>query len=425
MKVKLLYCIVLQLLAAMTILLAVWSFIFYLLIIAEVNDETDDSLEDYTENLKYAFETGQELPSQFNGTNNSYYLEKISDSYIDVAYRHQVSEQEVYIAWKQEYEPARILKTTLVAKDGTPYQLTVYTPTIEKKDLAESILTATVLLALLLLVTITVVFVVLYKKNMRPMYNILSWLKLYKLGKQNPELNNPTDVEEFQLLNLTITESINSIERTYAVSKEFTDNLSHELQTPIAICKNRAENMLNNSCDEQQAKEISKMLSTLDYMQRLNKTILFLSRIENRQFPNVESISINNNVEAILEDFSEIYCSSDIKVRFQQEAQLVITANPTLVKTLLMNLIKNAFIYTKTGGDLIVRITLGQLQVINYGEFPLDESSLFKRFVRGTNIGKKNSTGLGLSICHAITTLYDYDLSYAYSDNRHVFSVKF
>ncbi len=421
---KLIYKIVLQLLGATTILLTIWGIVFYMIVIAEVNDETDDNLEDYTENLLLAFNNGEELPSQYNGTNNSYYLEQISSSYIDINEKSEISEQEVYIAWKKETEPARIIKTTFINRDGLAYQLTVYTPTIEKDDLAESILIATISLIFLLLVTITLIFIILYRKNMSPLYNILTWLKSYKLGKTNRELTNPTNIAEFKLLNKAITDSIKSIEYTYNTSKEFTDNVSHELQTPIAICKNRTENLINKCDNEEILNELNKILSTLEYMKRLNKSILFLTRIENKQFSDVEIINCNTLVNDLLEDFAEIYKNTGITVDTIENKKINTLANTTLIKTLLLNLIKNAFIYSEENTKIRIKLSDNEIEISNQGDIILDIESLFKRFVRGTNLGKKNSTGLGLAICDAICKLYNFTLNYSFKNNHHIFTIK-
>ena len=71
---KLIYRILIHLSLALPIILAAWGILFYMAIIDEVNDEVDDSLEDYSEVLITRALAGEQLPSQSDGSNNSYYL---------------------------------------------------------------------------------------------------------------------------------------------------------------------------------------------------------------------------------------------------------------------------------------------------------------------------------------------------------------
>ena len=109
-------------------------------IIDEVNDEVDDSLEDYSEVLITRALAGEQLPSQSDGSNNSYYLITVTADYAEKQKRIRYSDEMVHIEAKGETEPARVLRTIFKDKDRQYYELTVSTPTIEKQDLQEAIL---------------------------------------------------------------------------------------------------------------------------------------------------------------------------------------------------------------------------------------------------------------------------------------------
>ena len=68
---KLLIKITASLAAAFTVLLALWAVFFYFATMDEINDETDDSLIDYSDGLIIRKLAGVELPSEDNGTNNT------------------------------------------------------------------------------------------------------------------------------------------------------------------------------------------------------------------------------------------------------------------------------------------------------------------------------------------------------------------
>ena len=129
-----------HLLFGAVVVLLGWAVCFYMGIMEEINDEVDDSLEDYSELIIIRSLAGEELPSNDNGSNNQYFLQKITRDYAlsqpGIVYRDSM----IYIKEKKETEPARILTT--IFRDGQDefYELTVYTPTIEKADLRESII---------------------------------------------------------------------------------------------------------------------------------------------------------------------------------------------------------------------------------------------------------------------------------------------
>ena len=151
---KLIYRILIHLSLALPIILAAWGILFYMAIIDEVNDEVDDSLEDYSEVLITRALAGEQLPSQSDASNNSYYLLTVTADYAEKQKRIRYSDEMVHIEAKGETEPARVLRTIFKDKDRQYYELTVSTPTIEKQDLQEAILNWMILLYFSLLLLI-------------------------------------------------------------------------------------------------------------------------------------------------------------------------------------------------------------------------------------------------------------------------------
>lgn len=184
---KLIYRILIHLSLALPIILAAWGILFYMAIIDEVNDEVDDSLEDYSEVLITRALAGEQLPSQSDGSNNSYYLITVTADYAEKQKRIRYSDEMVHIEAKGETEPARVLRTIFKDKDRQYYELTVSTPTIEKQDLQEAILNWMLLLYFSLLLLILLVNTWVYYRSMRPLYVLLKWMDQYTIGKsQSP-----------------------------------------------------------------------------------------------------------------------------------------------------------------------------------------------------------------------------------------------
>lgn len=244
---KLIYRIIIRLSIILSIVLTLWAGFFYITIMDEINDEIDDSLEDYSEQIIVRFLAGEELPSESSNTNNQYYLSEITPEYALSKPHVSYIDSMVYIPQKRETEPARILSTIYKDENEKYYELVVFTPTIEKKDLKEAILYWIIFLYLGLLLVIILVNVWVYQRSNRPLYKLLAWMDNYNIGGKNTPLENETDITEYRKLNETVVRNMQRAEEVFEEQKQFIGNASHEMQTPpLAVCCNRLENLMED-----------------------------------------------------------------------------------------------------------------------------------------------------------------------------------
>lgn len=423
---KLLYRIIFRLSLALAIILAIWGGLFYTAVIDEVNDEVDDSLEDYSENIITRALAGQPLPSYTDGSNNSYYLKEVSREYTHTLPHIRYSDEMVYIKEKKETEPARVLKTIFKNQQGQYFELTVNTPTIEKEDLQEAIFNWVILLYVSLLFIILSINIWILTDTMKPLYVLLKWLDQYTIGQQDTPPVLKTSITEFRKLNEAAVRSANRNHALFEQQKQFIGNASHELQTPLAICQNRLEMLTEGeNLNEEQLTEITKIQETLAYIIRLNKSLLFLSKIENGQFHSPENICINDLLHQQLPDYQEIYSYKKIALTFTEEGTLRVQMNRTLAVALLTNLLKNTYVHNIPEGRIIIHLTPHHLTFSNSGSpEPLDTGKIFQRFFQGSGSGE-NSSGLGLSITEAICRIHNLRLRYYYSSGLHHFELSF
>ena len=97
--------------------------------------------------------------------------------------------------------------------------------------------------------------------------------------------------------------------------KQFIGNASHEIQTPLAICRNRLEMLMeDDSLSEKQLEELMKTHQTLEYITKLNKSLLLLSKIDNGQFTDTKEVDLNVLLKQYLEDYKEVYSYKNIEV---------------------------------------------------------------------------------------------------------------
>ena len=329
----------------------------------------------------------------------------------------------IYIAEKGETEPARILTTIFKDKDERYYELSVYTPTIEKRDLKEAIFQLLIGLFVVLLITILVINVWVFHQSMKPFYILLDWLEKFRLGKKNDVLDNPTHTTEFRKLNEAVSRFASHSEEMFEQQKQFIGNASHEIQTPLAICQNRLEMLMEDeTLSEQQMGEIAKTCQTLEYVSRLNKSLLLLSKIDNSQFASVEKVCLNEILYRYLDDYQEVYDYKGIALDVHEKNTFNITMNGTLAVVLITNLLKNAFVHNIYKGKIQIEITSSNIRFGNTGKDEhLDEKHIFERFYQGSK--KEGSTGLGLAIVDAICRQSQLSIQYQFVKGWHWFDI--
>lgn len=419
---KLFHLVMWRMSAMLVVILTCWAVLFYLAVMEEVNDEVDDFLSDYAESLIIRSLSGEKMPDTSNGSNNQYFLYDVSAeyaaSYPKISYRDEM----VYITAKGETEPARILMTIFQKDDGGYMELVVYTPTIEKYDLQRAILGWIVFLYVLLLLMILAVNAWVFYRNMRPLYTLLKWLENYRLGSKREPLDESLRIVEFRKLNEAANLFSERSEQLYEQQKLFIGNASHEMQTPLAICRNRLEMLMeDDTLTEKQLSELMKTHRTLENLTRLNKSLLLLCKIENRQFTDVKPICLNELLMHYLDDYKEVYAYRRVQVNVHVEDCFQLEMSESLATVLLTNLLKNAFVHTSEGGTIELTFTASSFEIRNTGEASLDKNRIFERFYKEGK--KEGSTGLGLALVDSICKAYRLNLSYRFENGMHIFTV--
>lgn len=421
---KLFYRVLIHLLVGIFVVLLGWAVVFYMGIMEEITDEVDDSLEDYTELIITRSLAGKQLPSNDSGSNNQYFLKEVDASYALSREKIHYRDSMVYIAEKKETEPARILTTIFKDKEEHYYEVVVYTPTIEKRDLLQAMFLLLVGLFMCLLIAILIINVWVFHGSMKPFYRLLDWLEHFRLGKKNAPLDNPTYITEFRKLNEAVSRYAAHSEEVFEQQKQFIGNASHELQTPLAICQNRLEMLMEDeTLGEHQMEEILKTYHTLEYVSKLNKSLLLLSKIDNSQFVETKDVCINEVLHRYAEDYQEVYGYREIRLEMEEKGELRILMNETLAVVLVTNLLKNAYVHNINKGNIRIEITPSGLRFGNTGlGEALDEKCIFERFYQGSK-KKEGSTGLGLAIVDAICRQYRWNIRYRFSQDMHWFEL--
>lgn len=422
---KLIQKIALRLSMVLIPVIALWAMIFYFVTVEEINDEVDDLLRSYSEQLIAKKLANQELPVADIIAGMHYSISQVTEEYADSHPRTKYYDSDLYINETDEDEPARFLKTFFYDAEGRYFELIAAIPTFEKEDLIEAILWWIAALYLILLVTVIVITLAVFQKSIRPLYEILDWLNAYTPGKTQDKLAADTDIYEFRQLEKAVTEATDRSNEAYEKQKQFIGNASHELQTPLAVLGGRIDWMLDNdSLGEENIGELVKMKREVVHISRLNKTLLLLTKIDNGQFPDVMDVNLSSIVQSQEEMYEEIFSRKNIHCSLEmQDSPVVVRMNETLATILVTNLIKNAFMHSPDGGIVTIALDGNGLAVENSGEAPLDRERIFDRFYQGAK--KEGSTGLGLALAKTIADKNGMQFSYSFADGRHRFRINF
>ncbi|MGM9705745.1 MAG: sensor histidine kinase [Prevotella sp.] len=421
---KLINYISLRLFAIAAVVLTFWSVLFYFAIIDEINDETDDSLEDYAELVIKRYLSGEKMPTTSISTNNQYYLHEVTAGYADSVSHVRYADSEVYIKYKHEYEPARSIAYIFMTDSGRYYEVVVYVPTIDKDDLKEMLFYWIMFLSIAIMICIATLNVFMVRRSMRPLYNLLRAMDAYRLGHGSTVGHNPTRISEFSHISDAVSRLMIRSDKLYANQKIFIGNASHEMQTPIAACKNRLELLLEEGgLNEMQAGEIVRTLNTLNSLSKLNRSLLMLCKIENGQYSDVETVDMAGIVAPLVDDLQTVFADKHISVEQTVDAPWLISMSKQLSRVFVSNVLKNAFVHNVEGGVVKIRIYDGGMTVSNTATGrPLDTSRIYTQFYHTP--GNKSSMGLGMSLVKAVCDFYSIDIHYRFDDGLHVFEFR-
>lgn len=260
------------------------------------------------------------------------------------------------------------------------------------------------------------------KSVWKPFRETLDQLKTFSLNNQTKIEFSKTDVSEFDELNQSLTKLIEHNVSVYKTQKEFTENASHELQTPLAILKNKLDILLQNQdLTEKQYQIAEEMNRALSRSSRINKNLLLLAKIDNKQFDS-ETFHLNEVLNQSLEILQEHFEQKNISVKTEISDNVKANGNIGLTEVLINNLIINAIRHTSINGSISIKLNNSVFEVSNSGTEKLNSDLLFKRFSRFSK--DNNGSGLGLAIVQEICKSQNWTIDYRFENHNHIFSVK-
>lgn len=323
-----------------------------------------------------------------------------------------------------ENEPYRVLMTPIKIEDKS-YILNERINLVESEDLIKNIAILFFVILSLLLLGLYFITKRLSNKLWKPFYAILHQIEQFEIDKNSHPQLIDTSIEEFFRLNASINHLIERNTLIYRSQQEFIENAAHELQTPLAVFQAKLEMLMQYpDLTPNQAEILVKLSDSSARLNRLNKNLLLLSKIDNNQFIEKEEVSLKEVVEKQLEFFVEQAEAKNITIKLESNRDIKIKSNLVLMEILVSNLLLNSIRHNLQDGSVTITLNENSLIVSNTGnKQSIPSEKLFQRFSK-TNPSAKGS-GLGLAIVKKIADLNKWSVDYAFQGDSHRFTVKF
>lgn len=426
------------------LLFGIFSILFYLILSWNVLRNIDETLYNRKTNLLALLGENPDLTYQRDNPLDDFTFYPIEKSIYQTG-TESYTDTLVYEKVDDELDEYRKI-TSFVELNGKYYRLEIEKPHLEA---AEIIGTISITLGGLFLGMALCFYMsqrYISKRIWNPFYEMLERLRHFRLDERRlPELSN-SRIEEFQMLNGAVEELARKNMDVFESQKQFIENASHEMQTPLSIIQSRLEALIGQAeLTEQQAVILEGIISSTQRLKKLNKTLLLLSKIENRQFILTDEVNIGKMIDSLLDHYTEQKKAMNIEVQVDCPENFIVRGNTMLTEILVQNLLKNAFLHNIRNGKIGITTTdqanaarndkKGESKLImaNTGPSPLksaenakmhmDTERVFERFYKQS--GNPDTWGLGLAIAKKITDTNNWQIGYSYKMERHVFEVVF
>jgi two-component system sensor histidine kinase ArlS len=357
----------------------------------------------------------------FNKLNSDLHIEKNTTGIT----KDTIFDRNFYNHMDKENEPFRILKSPVII-NNKPYIFSVRANLVDDYELAFITLGVFTLIILTLLIGLFIITRRLSMTLWKPFYETLEQIEKFEIDKTSNLKLAPNDIEEFNRLNTALNKLIEKNTLIYKSQKEFIENAAHELQTPIAIFKGKLDTLLQQpDVTEEQFEILDNLNDTTTRLNRLNKNLLLLSKIESKQYNIPEDVVLSEIITNQMDFFQEQSIATKIRINTTGlEKNIIIKTNHFLAEILIKNLFLNAVNHNIKDGIISISLDKNKLTFSNTGEpksLPTDK--LFERFSKINPSSKGN--GLGLSIIKKIVENNHWKIEYFFKDNLHTFEIRF
>jgi len=330
----------------------------------------------------------------------------------------------IYNFLEDELLPHRYIRFSASYKNETRH-VTIYRSLIETDDLIEGIIVSLLIVFLIMIVAISLLNAFGMSHVWKPFKNILEQIKIFDFRKNKEFTHVTTNIAEFVELNNELTKMTSKLTQDYLSLKEFSENASHEMQTPLAIIQSKLELLFQKEgIGDENLKAVNSAYQAANRLSRLHHELNLLTRIENHEYKDLEEIDLKTHIENHIENFSDILEIKNIELTTSLESSYKLNANAYLLEILISNLFNNAIKHNLAkDGKINIELKNNIFTISNTGNEP-DQApvKLFERFKKGKP--GADSTGLGLALAKQICAFNNFKISYTYHNKLHILTVE-
>jgi len=329
--------------------------------------------------------------------------------------------KDVRIFNRNENEPEDFTEySNIIMVHDSYYLIKIREASIESEDLAISI---AVTIFILLLGAFIISYIITRRLN-KTIWSIfesnLKEIENFDLREHKELQLRSSNIEEFDRLNIVINNLMAKLKKDFLSLKEFTENASHEIQSPLAIASLNLEEILQLKLDEESFRKVVTAINAVKRLSALNQNLLLLTKIENNQFAASDFISFNELIKIKIQEFDLLFKEKDLRISFISKSDFRVKMNMHLAGILLNNLMSNAVNHNINNGSITVTAEQNEIKFCNTGDAnELNDETIFNRFVKGNS----KSHGLGLAIVKQICESHDLEISY-HKNEQHCFVIK-
>lgn len=385
----------------------------YIIFESLVNKTSDETLADYKKNLL-------KQTTQKNRLVDDIELGIKKGRLIYTPGLSAEPDTEVYrdtILWHHKTQRFRSFRTITFPLQvaGQDYQATILLRTMGKQDMLFATIVTFICIFLLLMLYIILMRGFITRKVWQPLKGFIDELGQANLHSDVIYKFTKSSIDEINQLEKAFLQMMTRIHKDFRKSKEWSENVTHEMQTPLTIMRSKVDLLLEMHQDDSKTIELLHIMQkNINRMSLFNRSLMLLTRINNQQYDNKISCEFNRYIKEKGEEYAEFFDLKEITYTLREEGVFVHEIDEALLYILLNNIFSNAMRYTsREQGEIAILIQEDRISITNSYSGDLPKGDLFNRFNRVTT--RDDSTGLGLSIVKAIADLSELKVDAKYT----------
>ena len=279
--------------------------------------------------------------------------------------------------------------------------------------------------AILNIVIISAVLVRINLKNIfRPIEQINEATKKVALGEYDIELESKREDEIGELTN-NFNKMTHGLKSTENLQKEFINNVSHEIKTPVSSIEGFAKFLKDkNLTDEEREEYANIIIEEAKRLENLTGKILKLSKLNNQEIiTNKQEIEVAEQIRKAISLLEPKWSKKDIKINVSLEEKTFL-GDEDLIFQVWVNIIDNAIKFSNEGGSIDIKVyekdSNINVEIKDHG-IGMKEEELEKVYDRFYQIDKSHSkegSGLGLAIVKRIVELSEGKIEIKSKENK-------